>query len=223
MRSAFFLSSFLFAAIVVSIQEYHPQVSPTDRVTFKFNEKYPSFSADSLRLMSFGYSRLLSNLLWIRFVIQTPPERVPENELSWIYFDLESITNIDPDFRVAFEVGGLFLSVITTDKKGAELILQKGIKQYPDSWKLYSLLAYHYQFELNQPERSGPYYLAASKVPGAPAIMGMLAARYLSKTESLDSAIELLDNMKANAKDDLTKFRIQERIDMWNKKRGVKK
>lgn len=218
MRKVFLLFSLISLLSTALIQEFHPQISPTEKITFGFNDRFPTFSSDSLRLMSFGYPRILSGLLWVRFLIQTPPERVPENELSWIYFDLDSITNIDPDFLPAFEIGGLFLSVVTTDKKGAELLMEKGLAHYPNSWKLHSYLAYHYEYEVNKKEKAGPHYLAAAKIPGAPYLMGILAARQLSKSTSIQTGIEFLENMKKNSDNENTRKRIQERIDMWKKK-----
>lgn len=218
MRKVFILLSILCFSATILIQEYRPHFSITEKITFKFNERYPTFNAETIKLLSFGYERVLSNLLWIRFILQTPPERVPPNELSWIYFDLDTITNIDPEFLPAFEIGGLFLSVITTDKIGAERLFKKGIELHPDNWRVRVNLAYHYKFELDQADLAGEQYLIASKIKGAPEIVSILAARHLSKTDSPLASIKLLEELQKNTPQPQMKKFLQERIDMWKKK-----
>jgi hypothetical protein len=204
--------------LAVSLQEMRPQVPVMEKVTFRFNERKPSISADGLRLISFGYSRMLSNLLWLRFLQFTPSDKVPDGKVSWIYFDLDTITTLDPDFYPAFEHGGIFLSVVTEDRKGAELLLNKGLRLHPSRWRMYAYLAYHYQFELDEPEKAADLYLNGSRLPDAPPLLGILAARHMAKTKSFESSIEFLENLKRSSRDEVTRKRLQERIDMWKRK-----
>lgn len=190
----------LLAAIgmcgVVTLQELRPQRPPTEGVSFDFNEGFPTFSSESLNFMSFGYSRVMSNLLWLRFLQNTPPKKMGNNEVSWIYLDLDAISTIDPEFEPVFHQGAIFLSVITEDKRGAELLLNKGTRLYPNDWQIHSYLAYHYQFELKDPVRAEAEYALAAKSPDSNPLMGLLAARLRAKHEGAYAAIELLRNLR---------------------------
>lgn len=217
MRTYFGLAVVALAA-VVAIQERSPQGDPTAHVTFAFNEQRPTLGADTLSLISFGYPRIFSNLLWLRFLQSTSTERVPAGELSWMYFDLDSVSTIDPDFVPVFEQAAPFLSVVTEDKAGARLLLEKGTRIHPERWRIRSFLAYHYQFELAEPELAAQQYLAASKLEGAPSLMGLLAARHMAKTQSIQHSIDFLESLKQNANDPLTRKRFEERIELWKNK-----
>lgn len=218
MRAPLFTVILFSFAAVVALQERFPQEDGTEKVTFGFNDRRPTLSAASLELMSFGYSRIFSNLLWLRFLQFMPVERVPDGQISWMYFDLDTITTIDPDFYPAFEHAGIFLSVVTNDKQGAQWLLEKGVKVHPSRWRLRAYLAYHYQFEVNQPEKAFDQYLAASKLEGAPPLMGLLAARTLARTESIENSIALLESLIRSAPDKETRKRFEERLEIWKKK-----
>ncbi|MGZ3694463.1 MAG: tetratricopeptide repeat protein [Bdellovibrionota bacterium] len=217
MRFPYFIAILAFGA-AMALQEWKPQKSVTDKVTFGFNERRPTLSADTLELISFGYPRFFSSLLWLRFLQLSPIDRVPDGELSWIYFDLDTITTIDPDFYPAFEHAGIYLSVVTNDKKGAQLLFEKGVRLHPNRWRIRAYLAYHYQFEVDQPEKAVEQYFAASRLEGAPSLMGILAARHLARTESIQRSIEFLESLKEASKDERAKQNFEERIQTWKKK-----
>ena len=217
---ALWVTFLLTLGTVIGLQENCPQDPVTDKIKFAFNEGFPSFSPESLQLISFGYPRFLSNLLWLRFLQQTPTQKVNDNEISWIYFDLDAISTIDPDFLPVFEHAAIFLSVVTTDKKGAQLLLEKGTRLHPNNWRIHAYLAYHYQFELNMPDKAGEQYLLASKSEESPILVKILAAKYLAKIESFDSGINFLEELRDNAKEEITKQRFQTRIDLLKKNRN---
>lgn len=188
-------------AVVIWLQQTKPQERLTDGIVFEFNENFPSYSADALRVMSFGYSRMMSSLVWLRFLQQTPPKKVGKDQVSWISRDLDAVTEIDPDFYPAYEHGGAFLSVITEDKKGAEHILLKGTRQFPERWRIRAYLAYHYQFELDRLDLALEQYKAGARLPGAPQILGLRAGSILSKSQSKEEAVRFLQDMIRDAKD----------------------
>lgn len=217
-RAPLLLCTAAALALVVGLQELRPQRDPLEKVSFGFNEGRPTLPADLLSLISFGYPRLFSNLLWIRFLQAMPTDRVPKGEISWMYYDLDTITTIDPDFYPAFEHAGIYISVVTDDKLGARMLLEKGVKLHPSRWRIRAYLGYHYQFEVNEPDKSLEQYLAASKLEGAPPLMGLLAARQMARMQNVRSSVEFLEDMVRTAPDEITRKRFQERLDIWRRK-----
>lgn len=197
---------------VMFFQTQRPQARLADQIVFDFNENIGSYSPEVMRLMSFGYSRATGALLWLRFLQHTPPRKVEKNQVSWIYRDLEAITEIDPDFYPAYSYGGIFLSVITEDKRGAEQILLKGIKRFPDRWRLRAYLGYHYYWELDEKEKAAEQYLAAARLPDAPYLMALLASNHLKKTEGTMSGIAFLQNMLKATTSPEVQAKIEEKI-----------
>ncbi len=203
---------FLSISCVALLQAYKPQERLADKIVFAFNENFTNFSAPTLRAMTFGYSRAATAFLWLHFLSQTPPRKVEKNQVSWIYRDLDAITEIDPDFYPAYEHGGIFLSVITEDKRGAEQIMLKGTRVFPDRWRIRAFLGYHYQFELNEPEKAAEQYLAGAKLPGASFLLGLMASSYIKKTEGADQSISFLENLLKDTKDPLMRARFEEKL-----------
>ena len=197
---------------VALLQEYKPQQRLADKIVFDFNENFSNFSAPTLRAMTFGYSRAASALLWIRFLQQTPPRKIEKNQVSWIYRDLDAITELDPDFYPAYAFGGIFLSVITEDKRGAEQILLKGTRVFPDRWRIRAYLAYHYQWELDEPEKAAEQYRAGAKLPGAPYLLGMIASSYIRKNEGRQQSIQFLEDLLRETKDPYMRAKFEDKI-----------
>ena len=201
----------------VVMQERLPQHRISDQITFEFNEGFATFSADSLRLMTFGYEKVISDMLWIRFLHHSPPKKMGANQVSWLYLDLDAISELDPDFLPVYELGGLFVSVITEDKRGAELILKKGAQRFPNRWKTQANLAYHYEFELNEPDKASPYYLAAAKLPGAPDIIKLIASTKLAKQKGNKAAADFLEKMLTENPNPIIKKKLNEKLEKYRK------
>jgi hypothetical protein len=190
---------FLFIALsllgLIAMQEKVPQNRLADGIDFDFNERFPSFPSETISALSFGYPHLFSTLLWIRFLQETPIHKVPPGQFSWIYRDLDAILDIDPEFYPAVEQGGTFLSVITEDKIGAERLLLKGIRLFPDRPQPYFYLGYHYLYELNDTQKAAEIFRQGALKPGAVPLMALLATTLTIKTKGRDQGLLLLEDM----------------------------
>lgn len=204
------------------MQARYPQGRLTDQLVLDFNEGFSAYSSDSLKVMSFGYSRAASSILWLRFLLQTPPRSIEASQVSWIYLDLKAVTELDPEFYPAYEMGGIFLSVITQDKKGAEQILLRGTQAFPDRWRIFAYLGYHYQYEIVNPEGAAKAFKAAAALPGVPPMVKVLATSYTSKFEGEDAGLTLIQDMLNQAKDPLTRNRLEEKIRRMKKSKQEK-
>lgn len=205
------------ALAVVYIQRRFPQPRLKDGIVFSYNEEVLSYPVDVLRLSSFGYGRAASSLLWLRFLQQTPPKKVEPDQLSWVYYDLDAVAELDPDFYPAYEHGGIFLSVITEDKRGAEHIFLKGVGRFPERWRIRAYLAYHYRWELGEPEKAAEQYLAAADLPGVPPIMKVSAASALAKRGDKEAALSLLQGVLKGTEDPVARRRILDKIERFTR------
>ena len=190
---------------ITGMQELVPQKNVLEGISFKFNEGVPSFKGDTLSFISFGYPHLITNLLWLRFLQATPTTKVPKGETSWIYYDLNTILDLDPYFLPAVHQGGIFLSIITEDKEGARLLFEKGTRLFPNDWRTRAYLAYHYDWELGNKAKAGENYLIGSKLPNAPIILGLLAARFSADQNNMDAGIAVLDDLIQQTKNPLAR------------------
>jgi hypothetical protein len=205
-------------AAIIALQTFRPQERLADKIVFAFNENMNVYSADTLRFMSFGYDRAMGALIWLRFLQQTPPAKVGKNEVSWIYLDLRSLSEIDPEFYPIYEQGGIFLSVITEDKRGAEQILRRGTEVFPERWRIRGNLAYHYKFELGEEDKAAEQYRLAAGLPGAPPLFAVIASSYINKTAGRKQSIAFLEQMLKDATDPTVRERFLEKIERLRKK-----
>lgn len=199
-------------AITALLQEYYPQERLADKIVFSFNENINTYSADTLHFVSFGYSHAMGTLIWLRFLQQTPPRKIERDQVSWIYEDLNTLSILDPEFFPIYEYGGIFLSVITEDKRGAEQILRKGTEVFPDRWRIRGFLAYHYQFELNEPEEAEKQYKIAASLPGAPPLFGLIASSFIRSREGRERSISYLEGMLRDTKDPAIRKKFEDKI-----------
>ncbi|NUM88497.1 MAG: hypothetical protein HUU37_04760 [Bdellovibrionales bacterium] len=197
---------------IVAIQARFPLVSSVEGQTFAYNERFASFQSGTLEKLGFGYTRALSGAFWLRFLQHTPPEKIQGNELSWVYLDLKAVSELDPEFKPVFTFGAPFLSVVTEDRLGARLLLEEGAKRYPGEWRLHAFLAYHYQFELGQPELAGAHYLTASKLPEAPPFLAVLAATHLARKSGPEEGIRFLEQMLRHTQDPSVRQKLEHKL-----------
>jgi tetratricopeptide (TPR) repeat protein len=141
-------------------------------------------SAKALERMSLGYSGLVADIYWTRAVQYFGGKHGRNSKRYDLLFPLLDITtSLDPHLIPAYEFGSTFLAQRPPQGAGqpekAVALLQKGIAQNPDDWKLYFDLGFVYYFEIKD-------YLAASRAlqhaaempggnPDLAAIAGMLA------------------------------------------------
>lgn len=202
----------LGAATTIFVQGNYPHKPVKENVKFAFNEGFPTFTTETIRLLSFGYPFAVSSLLWIRFLIHTPPESMGKAEVSWIYLDLKAISDIDVNFVPVFSHGAMYLSVITEDKMGAKLLLERGVERYPNFWRFRAYLAYHYQYELHDLAKAAEQYAIAARLPGAPAFMGALAGQLFAKAGDTNLAMQTLESMLDTTTDPAVRKRIEDKI-----------
>jgi hypothetical protein len=219
--ATYYCAVLLALAGVVTLQWRLPQKPAADSITFRFNERMPAVTPEVGRVMSFGYAQAFGAMLWLRFLQYIPAEKVPVGEISWLYYDLDTISAVDPDFTPVFTQGGLFLSVITEDRAGARKILERGAALHPDNWRILSALAYHFMFEERRPDLAGPYYLAASQVPGAPEVFSLMAATHINRSQGIDASIAFLERFAESSKEEIVRKKLLEKIAKLKAEKGA--
>lgn len=195
------------------LQYLFPHVAPRDKVSYSFNEGFTSLDPESVEAITIGYPRLLSSMLWLRFLQNTPPRKVEPGHASWIYHDLLNISVLDPDFRPIYVDAAIFLSVVTEDKLGAEKIFLRGIERFPLDWQIRFFLAYHYEWELKEPRKAFEQYRAAASLPGAPDLVRLLAAKYsIEQGQNKFAAVQLIESFVQITQDPKVKERLKDKL-----------
>jgi tetratricopeptide (TPR) repeat protein len=115
---------------------------------------------------------------------------------------LDNTTTLDPQFMAAYEYGAVVLPAVDTD--AAVKLINKGIDANPNAWRLHSYLGYIY-WQQNRFTEASEAYAAGSRVAGAPAWMGSLAAQMSVKGGSRETARAIYETMLRSTEDEQTR------------------
>jgi len=183
-----------------------------------------------LKLATLEYATLAADIYWTRAVQYYGGKRLGQDtNLESLWPLLDAATTLDPNLLPAYRFGATFLGEPAPRGAGrpdlAIELLQRGMKENPEYWRLDQDLGNIYYFELRDYANAGQAYLNGSKKAGAAAWMKVMAARLLEKGDSRETAAilwtEVLesstdDSIKENARINLELLRADEDIDHIN-------
>ncbi len=167
-------------------------------------------SPAAARRMSLAFNGLAADWYWMR-ALQYVGRKALAHEGPIQLDDLRSLdlkllaplldhaTTLDPQFTAAYEYGAVVLPAV--DPEAAVRLVNKGIDANPTAWRLYSYLGY-IRWQQGRFGEAGEAYAAGSRVAGAPAWMGAMAAQMSVKGGSRDTARAIYETMLRTTEDD---------------------
>jgi tetratricopeptide (TPR) repeat protein len=169
------------------------------------------FPSTDIQHFTFGFNEVIADLYWLRAiqdfdvcVYPKAPKNAPRTglnrthhcEMDWGYRMLEVITTLAPRNYVTYNSGGVMLSVVLDDIKGATEIYNKGLQMFPNDWQLNFQGATHYLTEVGDLQKAAYHYNRAVQ-NGAPVWAAALSARLFDEIGRTELAIA---NLKAQLK-----------------------
>lgn len=136
-------------------------------------------SGPLLKKLSLGYAPLLADIYWTR-AVQYYGSRLGKPNVNFdLLAPLLNITTaLDPHLIVAYRFGAVFLSMPRPNRTDLAIdLVKRGIAANPQEWRLDYDLGVLYYWRLKDYKNAADAYLAGSKIPGAPLIMKVMAAR----------------------------------------------
>lgn len=187
-------------------------------------------SPELMKVATLEYGTLAADIYWTRAVQYYGAKRLGhDTNLESLWPLLDVATTLDPNLLPAYRFGATFLSQPEPRGAGrpdlAVKLLQRGLKANPEYWRLYQDLGNVYYLELQDYPKAGQAYLEGSRNPKSAAWMKIMAARFLEKGESRETAVmlwtEVLESsndasIKENARINLELLRADEDIDHIN-------
>jgi len=143
-------------------------------------------SSKVVKRMSVGFEGLVADIYWTRVVQYFGAKHIENaSQYKLLYPLLDMATDLDTHLIPAYEFGSIFLTQPPPRGAGEPLkaaaLLQKGIRENPDSWRLYQGLGFIYYMELKDYPAAGRAFEQGSKIPGAHPFLKVIAARTLQK------------------------------------------
>ncbi len=157
-----------------------------------------------LVFLSAGNKRLLTDLLWVQTLLESDLEHYTGRDLnSWMYIRFNTISELDPKFYQNYLWGGQYLSIVKDDLLGAADLMEKGVKYFPEDYRLNYNLGFTYYFELNDYQKGLPYLDRIKTHPKAPSFIPSLVVKLKVETGfNIDAALALIFEMMTMSKDE---------------------
>jgi hypothetical protein len=203
------LLSLMLLGMLLGLQVY---LKPWQESEKKLEQMRYLPNGEYLRIASLGYRELLADMLWIQAIQVMGEKKLSDSSGQWLYRALDSITTIDPHFVRAYEAGGLALTTLVVLPEESNRLLKKGMQNNPAEWKLPFLLGINYYYELYDDATAADYMVQASRVNGAPAMLGTLAANLFVSAHSPQQAADILGAMYRNTTDESAKQLLEVRL-----------
>jgi tetratricopeptide (TPR) repeat protein len=194
-----------------------------------------------VKRMSLGYSGLVADIYWTR-VVQYFGRKHEAKAKRYLLLEplLDTTTTLDPKLLPAYQFGSVFLAQNPPEGAGnpqaAARLVEKGIRENPEAWRLYYDLGYIYWLELKDPAKAADAFERGSHISGAHPWMRVMAAALTAHAGETDTAIYMWTNilnssddvnLKANATQRLLCLRVdgevkilQERVEQFTRQIG---
>ena len=140
-------------------------------------------SGPLLKRLSLGFNNLLADVYWIRSVVYYGSQRQSEERTR--NFDLLDplltfVTTLDPQFKVAYRFGAIFLTEAYPSGPGRPdrgiALLERGLSASPNAWEYMHDIGFVYYWWLRDYQAAAHWFDKGGRVPGAPVWLAPLAA-----------------------------------------------
>jgi hypothetical protein len=226
------LITFAFVQVYLN---YAPQMSSEHKVFVP--------PPKNMHLLTFGFNDLMSSLLWVRVLqdiqvcdqdrergaapelkesedplaqILTRQMPEPQCQKGWVFQMLDAVTDLAPDFYIAYADGATMLSVLVDDREGASLLFNKGIQSFPDDWQLLYRAAYHELFEMQNPDQAADLLRRAGQY-GAPQWVYALSAKLYTRLGQAAFAKTILESVLQRKTEGEAIERVKAQLEAINK------
>jgi tetratricopeptide (TPR) repeat protein len=197
------------AVILHRTDQIRPQ-STLDEVLYVSSPKV-------LKRASLGFNGLLADIYWTRAVQYFGGRHHDEARSYNLLFPLlEITTQLDPHLVVAYQFGASFLAPAPPHGAGqpenAVHLMEYGIQNNPDDWKLYYDLGFVYYMNLNDYKDAANAFRRGSNLPNAHPFMRLLAAQMAQHAEDYDTARMMWSATYQNSQDKLIRANAVEHL-----------
>jgi hypothetical protein len=140
-------------------------------------------SGEAVKRLWSGLTGLGADIYWLRTVQYYGGQRVfvSDGQFPLLAPLLDITVTLDPRFDIAYKYGAIFLSEAKPfgagDPQAGIALLERGVRQLPDSWRMRQHMAYCTFLYLRDADKASQILIEASSIPGAPFWLRPMAAQ----------------------------------------------
>ncbi len=164
-----------------------------------------------LQQIALGYQQAWADLLWLRTIGYYADQVNQEKRFTYLYEMLDIITTLDPRFLYPYLFGGVTLSMELKRPDLANRLLLKGMRRYPEVWKVPFLIGFNAYFQEGDAASAARYIARAARLPGAPKYLPRFAARLYVRGDGRVKALEFLSEVIRQTEDPALRAQLVQR------------
>lgn len=173
------------------------------------------------KYFSFGNNSQVADVFWVRFLQEidaynelkiAAAHLCPDSISSWHYQLLNVAIELDPKFYEMMAVGPLLISVTISDSKGASILFDKAVKNFPNDWKILYQASYQAQFEEKDYKKAAELLFRAGK-NGAPIWVYSLAGGLYNRAGLTNFANSVYEYLVKNFPEDKVTKRLKDKLE----------
>ena len=156
---------------------------------------------EMINKFNLGFKRLESSFLWISTILESDIEHYKKKDSnSWMFRRFYSIAKLEPKFYENYAFGGVYLSIIKDDIKGASIIFNLGLDKFPYEYPLLRDASFHFFYEAKDFNRAFQITQTVKKMfPDKYTLIGM-TSKLEAENGNLESALATLTRFQDNYK-----------------------
>jgi len=158
-----------------------------------------------LRPLVIGYDNVLANLLWFRTISYFGGHFDSDRAYPWLARMCDLVTDLDPRAEHVYRFAGLILPWEANEVDEGIRLLEKGVRNLPDAWELHYFLGMTRYFFKDDAETAARELGVAARIPGAPPMVGRLAAVMHGRASSPATTVQFLRELLKNAESEQMK------------------
>jgi hypothetical protein len=152
--------------------------------------------AEYLRPMSLGWQNAFADVLWFRTISYFGEHYRNDRTYRWLADMCDLVTDLDPRAEHVYRFCGGVLPWEAGEVDAGMHVLEKGVRQFPESWTLQYSLGFLEYFFKDDRARALAYLRRAAQLPGAHPEVAHLAALLTTEQYGPETTLELLSELE---------------------------
>lgn len=133
-----------------------------------------------------------ADLIWLRTSYYFGVHALTDNRYFFLHYLLDLITDLSPRWELPYVFGAVALPVASEAADDALYLLDKGIANNPETWKLLFLKGYILWQYKKEPVRAAEAFFTASLMKGAPKYLASLSATLATRAGERELALRFI-------------------------------
>lgn len=166
-----------------------------------------------LPYLSLGHDQFMADLLWLKALLYFGKHYLTDKNYPYFFHILDIITNLDKRFKEAYLLGGIILSLELDAVEESNMLLEKGMENIPDDWRIPFYIGFNYWYYMNEHIQAAKYISISARLKGAPSYLTRLASTLYIKGGQKEVALSFLIEIYNNTEDERIKAQIIDKIE----------